>query len=572
MSFFQQSIVTSLGSKFDETQWVKQIRKTLDEELEEEIEIPVTIFGVPKPLLMSDPDSYTPQQVAIGPYHHLRLDLYDMERYKVAAAKRIQKDLPHVKLQTLVDHLIHHDLRIRACYHRPLAFGFEALAWIAAVDVCFLFEFIRVCGIKQGKILGSIPSGLSHLLDESGSKTAHNAILRDMMMLENQIPLFVMRMLLELQFSSVEAADEMLLGMLTGLSRDLSPFKAVETSELVSVKDCAHLLDFLYHFIVPKEDAATFEIEHDEEGGGDNEKGGSKEMDSFTEPSHLTSLLNMIWEALSSLKRGPVELMKRVIFSKPLKVVVKLPWAILGKIPIVKMFKAPVENMLSSLHKDSKEKKEDGDEESGSIEKKTKPPLQEEITIPSVTQLAEAGVQFLPTNKGISCIEFDVKSLTLYFPVINLDMNSEVVVRNLVAYEACSASGPLILARYTELMNGIIDTEVDAKYLCERGVIVNHLKSEKEVAELWNGMSKSVRLTKVASLDKVIADVNKFYSARWKVKLKKFMREYVFGSWKILTFLGAIAMLVLMCLQAFCQVYTCSRILRIKALEPTTND
>ncbi|KAH6831479.1 hypothetical protein C2S53_009139 [Perilla frutescens var. hirtella] len=568
MSFFQQNMVTTLSSKFDETQWVKQIRKTLDEELEEEMEIPVTIFGVPKALMMCDPDSYTPQQVAIGPYHHLRLELYDMERYKVAAAKRIQKELSHVKLETLVDHLIHHELRIRACYHRPLSFGCEALAWMTAVDVCFVFEFIRVCGIKQGKIIGKIPSGLSHLIDESGNKTTHNEILRDMMMLENQIPLFAMRMLLELQFS-METSDEMLLGMLTGLSKDLSPFKAVERSDLVSVKDCAHLLDFLYHFIVPKHEAASCGLHEIElhEGGGDDDgkKGGLEVEDSFAKPSYLNHFLSMIWEALSSLKRGPIQLMKKLIFSKPLKVFVKLPWTILGKIPIVKMIKAPIESIIHSMHRENKEKGEDG--ESADIEK---PPLQEEITIPSVTQLAEAGVQFLPTNQGISSINFDQTTLTFYFPVINLDVNSEVVLRNLVAYEACSASGPLILARYTELMNGIIDTDVDAKYLCQKGIIVNHLKSEKEVADLWNGMSKSVRLTKVATLDKVIGDVNKFYSARWKVKMRNFMREYVFGSWKILTFLAAIAMLLIMCLQAFCQVYTCSRIVPIKALEPIT--
>lgn len=571
--FQHSNILTSLGSKFDENQWVKQIKKTLDEELEEEIEIPVTIFGVPKALMMADPESYIPQQVAIGPYHHLRLELYDMERYKVAAAKRIQRELHNVKLQCLVDHLIKYEIRIRACYHRPINFGCEALSWMMAVDVCFMFEFIRVCGIRQGKILGKIPSGLSHLIDTSGNKTTHHSILRDILMLENQIPLFVMRMLLDLQFSSKEAADHTLLSMMTGLSTDLSPFQTVQTSEVVAVKDRAHLLDFLYHFMVLNCELQEMERQAREldGGGGDDdvEKGKLEETDSFAKPSHLRKLVNMIWQALSSLKRGPIEWMKKLIFSKPLKVLVKLPWTIMGKIPIVKMLKEPFENILGALHKGDEKK---DDDKSSSPESESKPPLQEEITIPSVMQLVEAGVQFVATNAGISCISFDEKTLTFHFPIINLDGNSEVVLRNLVAYEACSGSGPLILARYTELMNGIIDSEVDAKYLCRRGIIVNHLKSEKEVADLWNGMSKSVRLTKVASLDKVIAEVNRFYSRRWRVKMEKFMREYVFGSWKLLTFVAAIAMLLLMCLQAFCQVYKCSRILPIKALEPSIND
>ncbi|KAG6422238.1 hypothetical protein SASPL_118803 [Salvia splendens] len=557
MSFFQQSILTSPGSKFDERLWVAKIRKTLDEELEEENEIPVTIFGVPKALMASDPDSYTPHLVAIGPYHHLRLELYDMERYKVAAAKRIQRELHgDIKLQSLVDLIMNHDLRIRASYHRPVPFGPEALAWIMAVDVCFVFEFLRVKKQGKKKILSKIPSGLCHLIDSSGKKTSHNSILRDLLMLENQIPLFVMSMLFELHFSSEEIAAQKLLAVLTSASNDLSPFKAAEKTEPVAVSEHAHLLDFLYHFIVPKV-VISFPTCHEIEflpGGDDEEETeGLTAAEAFAKPTHLRRLVDMGWAMLSKLK-----------FTKPLKLVVKLPWTILTKIPILKTIKEPVEKVLQTA-KIEKKKEEDDEEESIGEDK---PPLQEEIAIPSVTQLAEAGVQFAATNEGISGVRFDSKTPTFHVPVISLDVNSEVVLRNLVAYEACSASGPLVLARYVELMNGIINTEADAKFLCGRGIIVNHLKSDKEVADLWNGMSKSVRLTKVPSLDAVIADVNRFYSQRWKVRMGKLMREYVFGSWKILTFVAAIAMLILMILQAFCQVYSCSRILPIEALEP----
>ena len=73
---------------FDELRWVINIRKTLEEEVEEDGEFAVSIFSVPKLLMASDPDSYVPQQVAIGPYHYWRPELYEMQRYKIAAAKR----------------------------------------------------------------------------------------------------------------------------------------------------------------------------------------------------------------------------------------------------------------------------------------------------------------------------------------------------------------------------------------------------------------------------------------------------------------------------------------------------
>ncbi|GER48468.1 hypothetical protein STAS_25634 [Striga asiatica] len=556
MSFFKMNIGSGFGPNFDEHKWVHQIRKHLDDELEEETEIPITIFGDPKAMITCSPESYIPQEIAIGPYHHFRAEVYDMERYKVAAAKRTQKELQDSKLQDIVEHLVKFDLRIRAGYHRPVGFGAEALAWMMAVDACFLLEFFQVCGLKMGKVLTKNQSTLSRLTDLSTNKNANAAILRDIVMLENQIPLFVMRMLLEFRFSSLDIADQLLLDMLIGLGNEILPFKTDGTRK-IEVKECAHLLDFLYRSIIVPE----FEAGRPDEIIEICEDGNFSKTDSFSEPGHVSKIIDVIWNFLSSLKAGPaLDWIKRILVSKPLKVVVKLPWTILTKIPIVKTLKGPIESAFGAFTKD-KEKKED--EKSSS----DKPPVLEEITIPSVSQLFGIGVQFVPTDKGIMGISFDSTTKAFYIPVIELDVNSEVVLRNLVAYEAC-ARGPLVLTRFTELMNGIVDTEEDVRMLCGTGIIVNRLKGEKEVAEMWNGMSRSVGLTKVPLLDKVIGEVNGYYNGRWKVRIGNLVRRYVFGSWKILTFVAAAMMLLLMCLQAFCQVYSCSRIVPIKALEP----
>ncbi|KAG5141674.1 hypothetical protein JHK82_017369 [Glycine max] len=252
-------------------------------------------------------------------------------------------------------------------------------------------------------------------------------------------------------------------------------------------------------------------------------------------------------------------MVKKVIVSKPLKVFVQLPWKIVSNLPGLKVLKQPLEHFLFSQEK-ADEKGESVNSSSNTLMKK--PPSVEEITIPSVTELLNCGIRLVPTKGSISNISFDVKTSTFYLPTIGLDVNTEVFLRNLVAYEASVASGPLVITRYTELMNGIIDSEEDAKVLREKGIILNHLKSDKEVANLWNGMSKSLRLSRVPLLDKVIEDVNKYYNGRTKVKIWKFMKVYVFSSWQFLTFLAAICLLLLMALQAFCSVYTCSRFFR----------
>ncbi|KAA8540525.1 hypothetical protein F0562_024556 [Nyssa sinensis] len=495
----------SMNSNFDEHRWVIQIRRTLDEEFEEDTEIPVTIFNVPKTLMASDPDSYIPQQVAIGPYHYWRPELYEMERYKLSAAKRTQKQLQCLKFQHLVDQLTKLESRIRACYHKYLDFNGETLAWMMAVDASFMLEFLQIYAVKEGKGLTKLSSRMWHLVDISGRRSAHNAILRDMVMLENQIPLFLLRKVKEFQFSSLELADNMLLLMLIGLCKELSPFKMAEEFPNVQVLDRAHLLDLLYHVIVPKFEHQSSEIT---EFFDQNEviKQGEEKPNS----SYMKQLLQETWKFLSESDRGPVLLLKRFLLSKPVKVILKLPWTIISNLPGIRVFKKPIEVLFFSQEKEVQPENEC----SNSNNNINKPPLVEEITIPSVSELSEAGVRFLPTNGSISTISFNSKTVTLYIPTVCLDMNTEVILRNLVAYETCNASGPLVFTRYTEFMNGIIDTEDDAKLLRERGIILNHLKSDKDVADLWNGMSKSVRLTKVPFLDKVIEDVNRRFALR----------------------------------------------------------
>jgi hypothetical protein len=305
-------------SKFDEIRWVIQIRRALEEEPEDDdaddAEAPVSIFNVPKALLASDPNSYTPQEVALGPFHCLRQELYEMERYKLAAAKTTQKQLQCLKFQNLVDQLIKHEPRIRACYHKYLDFNSETLAWMMAVDASFLLKFLGIYAIEEGKVLRKVSSRMSHLVDNGGTKSAHNAILRDMIMLENQIPLFVLRKVLEFQFSSQESADGMLLSMLMGLCKELSPFKLAEDVSKIQVSKAAHLLDFLYDMIVPKmEEPSPSAIVIEIEGVDDRNEGMEGEKKSSADSSYVKQFLDEIWTLLSKLNRGPILLIKKVL-------------------------------------------------------------------------------------------------------------------------------------------------------------------------------------------------------------------------------------------------------------------
>ncbi|XP_022681635.1 putative UPF0481 protein At3g02645 [Setaria italica] len=542
---------------FDEVRWVVQIRESLEEDAtggdDDDTGIPVSVFNVPRALQVHKPEAYTPQFIALGPYHHWRPELYEMERYKLAAARRAQKRLcpAGLKLDGLVDQFKRLERRVRAHYHRYLDFSGETLAWMMLVDGAFLLEFLQIYAVAaandgdvaagDGKALRRVSSRMQHLVDFTGRKSAHNLILRDMLMLENQIPLFLLRRILEPQCASTDESGELLARMVTGLMRELCPFKMMEKFPAIDAGKHAHLLEVLYYLLVPKPAAEDHAAEADaahanhQDDGYDIEEqpvdGGDAE-DEEQKPAAGWEYIKQLLVTIGGMA----------------------PWKMLTVVPGFSAMKQPVEAFFMSGADGSVRPRDPNG--AGYL---TRPPLIEEIMVPSVSELANVGIQFSPTAGDLTTIAFEPKTLTFHLPVVTLDSNTEVLLRNLVAYEASAASGPLVLARYTELMNGIIDTDEDVAVLRRRGVVLNRMKSDGEVAKLWNGMARSVRLTKVAFVDRAVEEVNRYYNSRWRVKTKRFMRKYVFSSWQVLTFLAAIMMLLLTTLQAFCSVYTCSR-------------
>jgi hypothetical protein len=438
----------------------------------------------------------------------------------------------------LVNHIAESDSTLRACYHRFLEFDRETLAWIFAIDTSFLLEYLQTYSAKTEGSLVRISSKMAHLIDHTRRKTAHHAILRDIIMLENQIPLFLLREVHSFYLLH-EDHDQALATMLMGFCKDLSPIKYINYQHFR--EECferAHLLDLLYHMVAPKLQLVP-DCEQ-EEPKADEEIGWFKKA--------LKSFL----AALLYINLAPLRLLSKLFKSKAVMLLVTLPFTIISYVFHLKN-KGDINSLISSAGSMAEEV------ESASHEMKDESPLVEEIAIPSVTQLHKIGVKFHPTKGGLGSINFDKSCGTFYLPVIQLDDNSEVVLRNLVAYEACISPEVMVFTRYMEMMNGIIDTEEDVRILREAGIILNRLKSDKEVAALWNGMTKSVRVTKVPILDKAIKGANTYYSASWKARINVIMKKYICGSWPYLTFLAANMLILLSALETACSVYSCSK-------------
>ncbi|CAL5339506.1 unnamed protein product [Camellia sinensis] len=518
------ALASIFESSEGEQRWISQVSKTLqNDEVMVEIDLPVSIFRVPTTISAFKPEAYTPQLMGLGPYHHFRSELYEMERYKLAAASRLQKQFKSLEFKQLVEKLAKFEHKVRACYHKYLDVECDTLAWIMAIDGLFLLDFLQnyLTHVKENI---SSTSTTAHLVDSSGRKLAHGSILGDIMMLENQIPIFVLRAILSIQCSLPDVEDNLLPTMLMGFCKALAPLKLVkEDLPLSQVSEHAHLLDLLYHLTVPK-------LENSQEHQGKNtcgkfESSSSHAAEKF-DSSQSCHVFDKLWSLLSNLNVGFVSKI-----TKPIQNILGVSSKIVSSVPGI--------SFLSS-------KKKEGikpEDEASSDEKKT--PKVEEIMIPSVSMLRFAGVEFCSSNGGLATIKFNKYTKKFHLPVIILNVNSEVVMRNLVAYEASTTSESLVFARYMELMNGIIDTAEDAKMLRENKIIINSLKSDADVAELFNGMSKSVRLTNVPYIDKAIEDVNKCFNNTKQIRMYRRMKNFVYGSWQILTIIAVVLLMLL---------------------------
>ncbi|CAJ1976368.1 unnamed protein product [Sphenostylis stenocarpa] len=177
------------------------------------------------------------------------------------------------------------------------------------------------------------------------------------------------------------------------------------------------------------------------------------------------------------------------------------------------------------------------------------------VTIRSVRELKGAGIQFEPAKGGIKELKFKEGTCQFFLPVIRLDENSEVIMRNLMAYESLTRPTYLIFSRYVEIMRAIIDKPEDVNLLVDKEIIKTKF-SNKVVADLFNGMSTSLRPTDTPELETEIKKINaKFERSRW---LQDAVTKYVYSSWKILTVIAALSFLVLTAVQTYCSIYACS--------------
>ncbi|GLJ21967.1 hypothetical protein SUGI_0411380 [Cryptomeria japonica] len=517
--------------KLDE--WVLQVEQELmnDEEIIDRKL--ATIFHVPKPLRDSNKHYYTPSLVSIGPYHFGKPELSSMENHKSEAVRRVQlrvqKKFPELTIKSIVESdIMKMDKKTRACYDEEIPCSPIALSWMVTRDACFILEFLLnyISGFVEYKEEKVVSIKYNSIFDGCVKNPTWERIIDDLLLLENQIPLFIMKHLLEMEMGSNVAADEKLNDMMQKLlSVNLHVIFSWD-AEQFNGKSC-HLLEVLYLSMV-----------------------GSKLESYYQEAASLekSQLFSFYCSSISpAFLKNHADFIKTV-FESILIYCCK---------PCSHLMKRDLDLSLPTASRVFEDKV---------VPQRRRPKL------PSAVELKNAGVKLQPvilTNAialgesvaPIRWIRFDENTATLYLPEIFIKQNSHSLIRNLIAMEVSTDKyDPSPITQFAKFMDELVDSQDDVAALKKKGIINNFLGSNEEVTQLFNSLTSGiVSQYWCKPIDDARIGLAKYQEKKHKILWSEFVAAYFSKPWLVAGSLGAIFLLLMTVLQVFCLFYSCNK-------------
>jgi len=210
-----------------------------------------SIYRVPKRLRQVNADAYTPHLISIGPFHHDQPGLDDMRehkwRYMLFLLRRVGAHDPMGEPLSSCAHVILNvEREVRDWYAASIELSPEELAMVLLLDGCFMLELFFRCRDREPSVVQNDPVFLSEWMVP--------AIRRDLALLENQIPFFVLQRLfyVVVEHNAGIRADYLVYMALEFFRPALGPSVILDPRIAVGSHEyCKHLLDLLLKFHLP---------------------------------------------------------------------------------------------------------------------------------------------------------------------------------------------------------------------------------------------------------------------------------------------------------------------------------
>ncbi|KAM7490185.1 hypothetical protein LguiA_033106 [Lonicera macranthoides] len=182
---------------------VTSIDRMLDE-IEPSVTSEYCIYRVPQKIRKINEEAYNPRVVSIGPFHHGDERFRSMEVFKKRYFKKVVRKDGGVHLKKYIEFLKCCEASIRQCYSEIIQMDSDKFVTMMLVDGCFIIELLLgTCFEDFRDIDHSILS----------SARLWNDIYRDLILLENQIPFFVLEGIFNIAMTDFELPPFLILAL-----------------------------------------------------------------------------------------------------------------------------------------------------------------------------------------------------------------------------------------------------------------------------------------------------------------------------------------------------------------------
>ncbi|GLJ34489.1 hypothetical protein SUGI_0693640 [Cryptomeria japonica] len=167
-----------------------------------------------------------------------------------------------------------------------------------------------------------------------------------------------------------------------------------------------------------------------------------------------------------------------------------------------------------------------------------------------------AGIKFQPGKIGFEKRRFGSSLLSL--PQIQVWDNTETLLRNLMAYEECRRCSwspeETLISHYVHLFKDLIDSDKDVYLLRKSQVIWNFVGSDEDIVRMFNHLTDGITFHSIQEIEVVMKEAREHYNSLWNVWMKQFKKEHCSKPWYILSRVAATLVLGMTAVQCIYSV------------------
>ncbi|KAI3668864.1 hypothetical protein L6452_40080 [Arctium lappa] len=183
----------------------------------------------------------------------------------------------------------------------------------------------------------------------------------------------------------------------------------------------------------------------------------------------------------------------------------------------------------------------------------------------SAIELDRAGVKFKPHDRDPEwCMAIELEFVcsswhwpsggwgkpTLRMPVVCIHDYTELVLRNLIAYEQLCPLVRNYVTSYAAAMDMLIDNEEDVAILVQSKVLINIIGSNEEAAKMINDIRKEVSTTDFF-YSREWQELDMYYNGYWPKNIAWLRRTYFSSPWNMIALFAGILLFILTMLQTY---------------------